>query len=123
MGRRLLVIDDSRLVVVMLTDGLEHEGYEVITASDGMDGLKKVEEQRPDLIILDVQMPTMTGYEFVDKLKEQQGEDIPPVIMLTADEVEDDMVNSPAVKACFQKPVPIAELTDKIKACLATEKD
>lgn len=123
MTQKILVIDDSRLVVVMLRDGLENHGYAVLTASDGQEGLRRVEQDHPDLIILDLQMPTMDGYDFVNELEKIQSVRTIPVIMLTADETSPDLNRMKAVKGCLQKPVHVAELVGKIRECLPTSSD
>ena len=119
MAQKILVIDDSRLVVVMLRDGLENHGYAVLTASDGQEGLQMVKQDRPDLIILDLQMPTMDGYDFVNELEKIQSVRTIPVIMLTADETSHVLIRMKAVNGCLQKPVHVAELVSKIRECLS----
>ncbi len=118
MPYKILVIDDSKLVAVMLKDGLQHQGYEVMTASSGREGLCKVAEDSPDLIILDVQMPGMTGYEFIHEIKKRGGHSFIPVLMLTADETPDDLRPEEGVKGCLQKPVNISDLVKRVKECL-----
>lgn len=115
---KILVIDDSRLVAVMLQDGLQHEGYEVMTAANGREGLGKVAEGSPDLIILDVQMPGMSGYEFMHEMARMGGRCDIPVLMLTADEASGDLGMEQGIKGYFQKPVNISDLAQKVKECL-----
>ena len=63
--KKILVVDDEPSVLKVLRRRLESKGYDVITAEDGLEGLEKASEQRPDLIISDIMMPTMDGYTFI----------------------------------------------------------
>ncbi len=85
MAERILVVDDDPMIRMTLQLLLEDEGYEVVLAVDGQDGLNRVEEQRPDLIILDMMMPQMDGYTFAEQLREREREADVPVLVLTAD--------------------------------------
>ena len=83
MPKRVLVVDDDENTRRFLTVALEENGYETVTAEDGDDGLKKVQESPPDLILLDVMMPKKTGFTLFKQLrKTEEYKDI-PVIMLT----------------------------------------
>jgi CheY-like chemotaxis protein len=79
---RILVIDDDLAILNLLENLLAGEGYEVVTAACGREGLVAIEKDRPDLILLDVQMPGMSGFEVLSKIRETRGE--VPVIMVTA---------------------------------------
>ncbi len=92
MPKRVLVVDDDENTRRFLTVALEENGYEAVTAEDGDDGLKKVQESIPDLILLDVMMPKKTGFTLFKQLrKTEEYKDI-PVIMLTgvAGSLEED---------------------------------
>ncbi len=83
MPKRVLVVDDDENTRRFLSVALEENGYEAVTAEDGDDGLKKVQESIPDLILLDVMMPKKTGFSLFKQLrKKEEFKDI-PVIMLT----------------------------------------
>jgi DNA-binding response OmpR family regulator len=81
MGKRILLVDDDRDLAQSLAEALELEGFEVITASDGVEGEAMIEKGRPDLIVLDVMMPNKHGYEVAKDL--EAGGSSVPVIMLT----------------------------------------
>lgn len=90
MAKKILVIDDEPSVVKMVEFRLKKDGYNVITAGDGMTGLEKAKTEKPDLIFLDVSMPLMTGHEVLVELKKASGTKSIPVIMFTArGEIED----------------------------------
>jgi CheY-like chemotaxis protein len=70
MRRRILVIEDNHQNMYLTTYLLEHAGYEVLQATDGPAGVRLAEEQRPDLIVLDIQLPQMDGYQVMRALRE-----------------------------------------------------
>lgn len=82
--KRVLVVDDERHIVRLVQVNLERQGYEVLTAYDGVECLEKAKSQQPDLIILDVMMPRMDGFEALQRLKTDPETSHIPVIMLTA---------------------------------------
>ena len=88
--KSILVIEDTKSVRQILAAMLIDEGYEVITAIDGKDGLDLAKRERPDLIILDVMLPEMNGYEVCCRLKFDEEYEHIPVILLTARRKEAD---------------------------------
>src|SRR5579862_3815011 len=117
---KILIVDDERLVRWSLRQKCEEWGYHVIEAEAGEPGLKLAQRESPDLILMDVRMPDLTGLEVLDQLK--KGGDAPPVIMITADPQLDD------VKAALKlgaydfvgKPLDFDELHVTIKNALET---
>src|SRR5437870_4656154 len=81
--KRVLAVDDERHIVRLIQVNLERQGYEVITAFDGKEALKKARSQLPDLIVLDVMMPHLDGFEVLKALKQDPETRSIPVIMLT----------------------------------------
>ena len=92
MARKILTCDDEKHIVRLIQVNLERQGYEVITAFNGLECLEKVKEDRPDLIVLDVMMPEMTGFEVLEKLKKDPETENIPVIMLTARAQDSDVL-------------------------------
>ena len=88
--KKILVIDDTELMQRMIRDILESEGYEVHSAYSGEEGLAKVAAIKPDLIILDIIMPGMSGFDVCRILRADDGNILTPIIMLTAQVHEDD---------------------------------
>jgi len=84
MPKKVLVIDDDENTVRFLSVALRKNGYEPIGASDGKEGLQRVEEARPDLVVLDIMMPKKTGWVVFRELRKNEEYKSIPVIMLTA---------------------------------------
>lgn len=84
MAKKILVVDDEFALVDMLKMRLEANSYEVITALDGKTGLERATADAPDLIILDIMMPELDGYEVLRELKKNEKTRSIPVLMLTA---------------------------------------
>jgi CheY-like chemotaxis protein len=88
----ILVVDDNKITTKLLRRYLEANGYEAKEAYDGVDCLEKVEERKPDAIVLDVMMPRMDGYETARRLKEQEHtRDIPVVIVTALNDVQNQL--------------------------------
>jgi CheY-like chemotaxis protein len=118
MAFKVLLVDDDRLNITLLQFSLKEKNYEVTSASDGDDALKAVRAAKPDIIVLDVQMPRMSGFEFMGEIKKIPGGAEIPVIMLTANENMQDIFFSEGVKGYFVKPVDPVKLEQKIRQCL-----
>ena len=114
---KILVVDDEALLVKGIRFNLQNEGYEVITGSDGLDAVRLVQEQSPDLVVLDVMMPNMDGLTACGKIREFS--DI-PIIMLTAktDDMDKLMGFDHGADDYMTKPFNILELKARIRALL-----
>ena len=115
--KKILVVDDERHIVRLVQVNLERQGYQVVSAFDGREALKKVESERPDLIVLDVMMPHMDGFEVLKRLKsEDKTKDI-PVVMLTAKAQDADVFRGWAsgVDCYLTKPFNPIELLTFVK--------
>lgn len=117
MGKKVLVVDDEKNIVTIIAFNLKKEGYEVVTASDGEEGIRKTFEEKPDLILLDIMMPKVDGYEACKKIREHYDT---PIIMLTARAEEVDKVLGLELGAddYVTKPFGIRELMARVKANL-----
>jgi len=115
---KILVVEDEPNMVAGLRDNFEFEGYEVITASDGVEGLQKALDESPDLVVLDVMMPRMSGLEVCKQLRAKRASI--PIIMLTARGQEVDKVVGLELGAddYVTKPFSIRELLARVKAIL-----
>jgi DNA-binding response OmpR family regulator len=120
---RILIIEDEPKMLMGLKDNLEYEGYEVDSADNGEDGLKKILENKFDLILLDVMLPKLSGFDVCKKAREQKI--TTPIILLTAKGEEIDKVVGLELGAddYVTKPFSLRELLARIKAILRrTEK-
>lgn len=117
MSRTILVVDDKKELRVMVQAYLEQEGFRVVTAGDGQEALFVARHEKPDLIILDLMMPKMGGYEFLNAHKRQSDT---PVIILTAKLEEGDKVLGLELGAddFVTKPFSMRELTARVRAVL-----
>ena len=115
---RILVVEDEPNMVAGLRDNFEFEGYEVITAGDGIEGLQRALEESPDLVVLDVMMPRMSGLDVCKQLRAKRASI--PIIMLTARGQELDKVVGLELGAddYVTKPFSIRELLSRVKAVL-----
>jgi DNA-binding response OmpR family regulator len=115
--RRILIVDDEERMVRFIRLNLEHDGFEVEEAFNGRQALDKLRQTLPDLIILDVMMPDLSGFEVLRMIRESN--DV-PVIMLTAKAEEDDRVNGLELGAddYITKPFSPRELVSRVRAVL-----
>ena len=115
---KILVVEDEPAMVAGLRDNFEFEGYEVITAHDGVEGLQRALEESPDLVVLDVMMPRMSGLEVCKQLRAKRAS--LPIIMLTARGQEVDKVVGLELGAddYVTKPFSIRELLARVKSVL-----
>ncbi|WP_314585594.1 response regulator transcription factor [Paenibacillus terrigena] len=118
MRQRILIVDDDEKIISMLRRGLAFEGYEVMTASNGEQGLNKMMESDPDLVILDVMMPKVDGWEVCRRIREA-GSSV-PVLMLTAkDDIKDRVKGlDNGADDYLVKPFALEELLARVRALL-----
>ncbi len=117
MEKLILVVDDEKPIVDILTFNLQKDGYKVISALDGPQGLNLALSKKPDLVLLDVMLPGMDGFEVCRKIREQSSV---PILMLTAREEEVDKVLGLEMGAddYVTKPFSVRELMARVKANL-----
>lgn len=115
MSKKILVIDDDPGLVKMVDSFLVGRGFQVIVAVDGDEGLVKVKNENPHLIILDVQMPKMNGYTFVHECKKIQSASNIPIIVLTAKQGMAEIFKVEGVKEYITKPFSMEKLLESIK--------
>lgn len=118
--KKILVIDDLPENVFMLQDRLEHEGYNVITAYDGSSGMAKAKSELPDLILLDVMMPDITGIEVCKILVKDKITSGIPIILVTAKSGAEDTKEGLEAGAFdyVKKPINRIELLARVKSAL-----
>lgn len=119
--KKILIIDDEEDLAFFVKANLElSEGYEVNTATSGKEGLKVAGQYQPDIILLDIMMPGMDGYETLDKLKGSRRTMAIPVVMLTAKADEESKIKAATLynEDYLIKPVQIDVLKAKIEEVL-----
>ncbi len=117
---KILIVDDDPRVVVFVVDQLEHLGYQVLVARDGKQGLIMAQTKKPDLIVLDVMMPEMNGYQVCHRLKSASETEHIPILMLTAKGQIQDKVRGfdKGADDYLPKPYDRAEFEARVKALL-----
>jgi two-component system KDP operon response regulator KdpE len=116
-GHRILIVDDEKRMVRFIRLNLEHDGFQVISAYNGKEALDQVRNALPDLILLDVMMPDIDGFQVLEKIREFSSV---PVIMLTAKGEEDDRVRGLELGAddYVTKPFSPRELVSRVRAVM-----
>ncbi len=115
---RILIVEDDPAILRGLTDNLKLESYEVLTATDGEAGYRLIGERKPDLIILDLMLPKLSGYEVCRKVRSEGG--TTPILMLTARGEEGDRVRGLDLGAddYITKPFSVREVLARVRAVL-----
>jgi two-component system alkaline phosphatase synthesis response regulator PhoP len=123
MARKILAVDDERHIVRLVQINLVKEGYEVITASNGREALEKVASEKPDLVVMDVMMPEMDGFEALEKMKADPEMQNVPVIMLTAKAQDADVFSGwqKGADLYLTKPFNPAELLSFVRRIFASQ--
>ena len=117
MPEKILVIDDDPLLLTLIRQSLEKDNYSIKTAPNGIEGLQQMEKMNPDLIILDIMMPGISGWELCDRIRRKS---TVPIIMLTARGSQSDIVRGLQSGAddYLVKPFHQAELLARVSAVL-----
>lgn len=118
--KKILIIDDTELMVQMIADILAGEGYDVVSANNGTDGIRMEMTHKPDLVLLDVIMPGLDGFEVCRLLRQDESNNLMPIIMLTAQGNEDDKLTGLELGAddYITKPFNPRELVSRVKNTL-----
>ena len=116
----ILVVDDEPDLVELLQYALEAEGFTVLTAGDGVEGLAVAEAEKPDLLVVDIMMPRMDGIELTEQVRERGALRLTPILMLTARTDERDEIAGLEAGAddYLPKPVSPKRLVSRVKALL-----
>ncbi len=120
-GKKILIVDDTKDILFVVSRRLKSWGYEALTAESGEEGLRIVDEQTPDLILLDIMMPKMKGRDVCARLKANPKTAHIPVIFLTALGLADHIKAGMDLQAddYVVKPFEAAELRERILVCIA----
>ncbi len=118
MAKRILIVEDNIVILTMQKQIFEMEGYEIITAQEGMDALKKIHQEHPDVVLLDVNIPGMNGFELCRQIKEDPNLQDIIVVMISAVYYSDEDAKKGmalGADAYFTKPYENELLQGKIK--------
>ena len=120
-GKRILIVEDDRLSMTLLSDFLNAHGYRVLKTSDGSEAIKLARDERPDLILMDVRLPGINGFEATRLLKQDDQTKAIPVIAVTAFATAGDETKAleSGCAAYITKPVNVGELLRTIRLFLS----
>jgi adenylate cyclase len=120
MPQKILVVDDTPMNVKLLVDVLTVKGYELATATSGIEALKRIEEDCPDIVLLDVMMPGMNGYEVCQAIRADPKHAMLPVVMVTALDAKEERIKGLDAGAddFLSKPVNQPELLARVRSLL-----
>jgi two-component system, OmpR family, alkaline phosphatase synthesis response regulator PhoP len=121
MLKKILVVDDEIPILRLLEINFSRAGYEVITALDGAEGLDKLNAEKPDIVVLDIIMPVMDGYEMLTQMRSDPRWSDIPVVILTAKAQDADSYESlrSGATTFITKPVVVSDLITLVKRVLA----
>jgi two-component system alkaline phosphatase synthesis response regulator PhoP len=124
MAKKILIIEDDPATSRLVDYSLRHEGYEVITAFNGLEGIRKAKKEAPDLIILDVMLPGLDGFEICHRLRAEPVTAQMPILMFSAKAQEIDKKTGLKVGAddYLPKPAAPAEIVSRAGILLARKK-
>ncbi|MBW1806796.1 MAG: response regulator [Deltaproteobacteria bacterium] len=117
MSKKILIVDDEADIRKFLTTVLEKEGYQTVTAEDGLKALEIAKQEKPDLVILDLQMPNQTGTDFYRKMSKDKELGKTPVIIVSGLAGRHLAVKEPV--AVFDKPIDPEEFVKTVEKALA----
>jgi len=114
--KKILIVEDNELNMKLFFDILSYHGYEIIKAVDGVEGYEKLKNEIFDLIILDIQLPKMTGFQILEKLKEESI-NLPPIIIASACAMDEDKrkAKSFGIDDYITKPIDINNFIKTVK--------
>ncbi|MEL6318040.1 MAG: response regulator [Pseudomonadota bacterium] len=120
MSRTILIVEDNDLNMRLFTDLLSAEGFRVLQSGDGVTALETARQERPDLILMDIQLPQVSGLEVTKWLKEDESLRHIPVIAVTAFAMKGDeqRIRDGGCEAYISKPISVASFVDTVKAHL-----
>jgi two-component system alkaline phosphatase synthesis response regulator PhoP len=124
MEKKILVIEDDPATSRLVDYSLRHEGYQVISASNGLEGLRKAIGESPDLVILDVMLPGMDGFEICHRLRSEPATAQLPILMFSAkaQEIDKDTGIKVGADEYLTKPAAPSEIVSRVEKLLAKKK-
>jgi len=116
--KKILIVDDNQDSRELVVKVLKNKGYEIVEATDGEEAIEKAVGERPDLIMLDISIPKLDGYEVTRRLKSQEQFKGTPIVALTAHAMKGDRAKAleAGCEGYISKPINIRELPDQVKS-------
>ncbi len=120
MPKKVLIVEDNELNMKLFNDLLEAQGYDILQTKDGMEALKMAREHEPDLILMDIQLPEVSGLEVTKWLKEDETLRSIPVIAVTAFAMKGDeeKIRQGGCEAYISKPISVPQFLETVKSYL-----
>ncbi len=120
MTRTVLIVEDNELNMKLFNDLLEADGYATLQTGDGMGALQLARNHRPDLILMDIQLPEVSGLDIVKRLKEDESLSEIPVVAVTAFAMKGDeeRIREGGCEAYIAKPITVSSFLDTVKGLL-----
>ena len=112
---RVLVVEDDLSIAWVICDDLTERGHQVVLADNGLEALKRVEEARPDAIVLDLMMPFMHGWDFVERYQERTGGEVIPIIVVSAARAVPRSLEDRGVRGYLAKPFDLEDLARSLE--------
>ncbi|HEU0021195.1 MAG TPA: response regulator [Dehalococcoidia bacterium] len=124
MNIQILLVEDEKISARLLTSALQNEGYQVMLASNGVEGLSKATQYLPDLVILDVMLPGLDGFEVCQRLKDQPATAETPILMLSAKDQASDAAAGRKVGADLYllKSTELSNILTAVKKLLSADR-
>lgn len=117
--KQILIIDDSNTALLLMEYALKEAGFAAMVASNVKDAITEIGRQKPDLILLDLSMPDMSGYDFLKMRSELQIENVPVIVVSAYDSIESvEMTRQLGAVDFIAKPIRLDALMDRIRAVL-----
>ena len=120
MKKRVMIVEDNELNMKLFNDLLEAQGYETVQTRNGLEALELARKYRPDLILMDIQLPEVSGLEVTKWLKEDESLQFIPVIAVTAFAMKGDeeRIRQGGCEAYISKPIAVMKFLETVKAYL-----
>jgi CheY-like chemotaxis protein len=115
MAKKILIVDDDPVGIILMENRLKKAGYEVLAARNGQTGLDCLKSQKPDAIVLDIEMPEMNGYTFIIEMKKEESVKNTPVIVQTSHEENRSIFARRGITHYLVKPINFDLLLMQIK--------
>src|SRR5262245_42932545 len=118
--KTILIVEDNALNMKLFTDLLKSQGYRILQANDGANALKLLKEQRPDLIMMDIQLPDISGIELTKQLKKDEALRSIPVVAVTAFAMhhDEEVIRESGCESYLTKPISLDRMFETVRGLL-----